>query len=201
MTIVAEPTHMTSIAKIRSNRRNARLSTGPKTREGKAASSKNAIRHGLLSKQVTLPDEDKEAFTCWSEKMLAQLAPVGPLEEFLAGRVVATAWRLGRVSRLESGVLAYRMMDVQVEQAGARREVDLVAAGLIRDAAGADTLSKLARYERNLERGMYRALHELQRLQASRSGQEVLPPAVVDVDVSSELTRAEGPSGTDWRRR
>ena len=58
---------MTSLAKIESNRQNALRSTGPRTSEGKAASSKNALRHGLLSKQVTLPDEDPDAFAEFSQ--------------------------------------------------------------------------------------------------------------------------------------
>ena len=90
-----------------------------------------------------------------------------------------------RACRLESSVLAYRMIDARTEQPEAQRDTDPIAAGVIRDAAGADTLSKLSRYERSLERGLYRALHELQRLQASRSGQCVAPPVVLDVEVSS----------------
>ena len=45
----------------------------------------------------------------------------------------------------------------------------------------ADTLSKVSRYEAALERGLFRALHELQRLQAMRAGAAVLPPVAVDV--------------------
>ena len=45
-------------------------------------------------------------------------------------------------------------------------------------------LEKIARYEAHLERSFYRALHELQRLQAGRNGQSVLPPAAVEVDVA-----------------
>ena len=39
----------------------------------------------------------------------------------------------------------------------------------IRDANDANAFSKLSRYETNLERSLYKALHELQRLQAARS--------------------------------
>ena len=209
---------MTTLAKIESNRRNAQRSTGPRTGAGKAISSKNSLRHGLLSKQITLPDEDREAFTSFIREMTAKLAPEGPLEELLAERVTANAWRLRRVYRLESGLLTYRMLDARTEQARtearhpeielpriagrtnpneydkavktaehaeAQPDTDPVAVGLIRDAAGADALSKLARYETNLERGLYRALHELQRLQAARAGQPVAPPVAVDVEVSA----------------
>jgi hypothetical protein len=36
------------------NRRNAKKSTGPKTVEGKAAVSRNAIKHGLHSSHIVL---------------------------------------------------------------------------------------------------------------------------------------------------
>ena len=54
-----------------------------------------------------------------------------------------------------------------------------------RDANGANAFSKLSRYETTIERGLYKALHELQRLQASRgAGSGTPPPVAVDVDVS-----------------
>ncbi|MDD4052447.1 MAG: hypothetical protein PHR28_11200 [candidate division Zixibacteria bacterium] len=41
----------TSKKQIRANRRNARLSTGPKSIEGKAISSRNSLKHGRYSKK------------------------------------------------------------------------------------------------------------------------------------------------------
>lgn len=47
---------------------------------------------------------------------------------------------------------------------------------------GDRALAKVQRYEAGLERSRYRALHELQRLQAARlAGRPVTPPAAVDV--------------------
>lgn len=50
------------------------------------------------------------------------------------------------------------------------------------DAEGPDCLSKLSRYETMIERSLYRALHELQRLQAARAGQATAPPLALDFD-------------------
>jgi hypothetical protein len=55
----------------------------------------------------------------------------------------------------------------------------------IRDADKANAFSKLSRYETAIERSLYKALHELQRLQAARRAEgNVQPPVAVDVDVS-----------------
>ena len=47
----------------------------------------------------------------------------------------------------------------------------------------AQTLDKILRYESHASRQLLQALHTLERLQAARAGQPVLPPAVLDVTV------------------
>jgi hypothetical protein len=54
---------MTNERRVQANRRNALLSTGSKTPEGKAVSAQNARKHGLLSCEVLLPGEDEEALS------------------------------------------------------------------------------------------------------------------------------------------
>ena len=55
---------MVSSKKLAANRLNARASTGPRTRAGKATSSKNAVRHGL-----TLPLEVDGILTAEVEEL------------------------------------------------------------------------------------------------------------------------------------
>ncbi|HEX8915923.1 MAG TPA: hypothetical protein VF796_26485 [Humisphaera sp.] len=58
------------------------------------------------------------------------------------------------------------------------------------------TLAKVARYEAGLERSLYRALHELQRLQQARAaGVPVTPPAAVEVEVNGMPDGGDGGAG------
>jgi hypothetical protein len=69
----------------------------------------------------------------------------------------------------------------------ARQDAETPTLGLafLRDADGANAFSKLSRYEAAIERSLYKALHELQRLQAARRADgNAPPPAAIDVDVS-----------------
>src|SRR5205814_2836316 len=71
---------VTSERQKTANQANALRSTGPKTPEGKAAVRLNAFRHGLLARDVVLPDEDFDAFEDLRNRVRADLSPVGPIE-------------------------------------------------------------------------------------------------------------------------
>ncbi len=74
----------------------------------------------------------------------------------------------------------------RAEEMEAKRDADTAILGrtFIRDADGANAFSKLSRYEAAIERQLYRALHELERLQRARTGGDVPAPEALDVDVS-----------------
>ena len=61
--------------KIEANRRNARLSTGPRTEAGKNRSRYNAIKHGIFSRDMLqswgLGKEDREGFEALLTLLLA----------------------------------------------------------------------------------------------------------------------------------
>jgi hypothetical protein len=107
---------MTSERKKAANRANALHSTGPKTSEGKAAVRLNALRHGLLTRDVVLPEEDADAFEELFNQVRANLSPVGPIEEFLADRVVNAMWRLRRLERAETALLHSRIHELKADR-------------------------------------------------------------------------------------
>jgi hypothetical protein len=65
-------------------------------------------------------------------------------------------------------------------------QVNLIGRNFLKDASGADELVKLSKYEAGLERSLYKALHEFQRLRYDRTGERVAPPAVLDVNIASD---------------
>jgi hypothetical protein len=75
----------------------------------------------------------------------------------------------------------------EAKEMEAERDAETTALGrtFIRDADKANAFSKLSRYETAIERSLYKALHELQRLQAARRVKgTVSPPLAVDLNVS-----------------
>jgi hypothetical protein len=185
---------MTSKKKAGANRQNALKSTGPKTPEGKAAVRHNALTHGLLSRQTLLPDEEKAVLVEFSERLRSQLQPVGDLEALLVDRIVAAAWRLRRVLPVEAAIYD----EERVDYGGKERSLGWAFS---RNATGQNAFSKLSRYESAIERGLYRALHELQRLQAARAAAgSVPPPVAVWMYMSSGSLRATAESLALFRK-
>jgi hypothetical protein len=226
---------MTSARKAEANRQNAQKSTGPRTPEGKAAVSLNAMKHGLLSKEILLSGEDEEALRELDERLRGELQPDGVVEVLLVDRVTSLLWRLRRLGHVEAGIFALELYEHLLERAReeastyvrttsladelnyvdtmiteitdesrheealakvremeAARDSESATLGrtFVRDADKANAFSKLSRYETTIERGLYKALHELQRLQAARRGGDGPAPLALDVDVSG-LPEAE----------
>ena len=71
---------MSSQLKIESNRRNAQLSTGPKTPEGKAKIATNSRTHGLCSRNAILPEEDPDEFHALLDGLLSEFQPANAFD-------------------------------------------------------------------------------------------------------------------------
>jgi hypothetical protein len=77
---------VTTEAQIKANRQNAQKSTGPKTEEGKAAVSQNAVKHGMFSDSL-IAGENEADYEAFHDNMLAELASVGMIEFALSERI------------------------------------------------------------------------------------------------------------------
>ena len=97
-----------STRKIEANRRNAQLSTGPKTPKGKRTISRNATKHGILSGEVvnTALGERPEDFYALLKELWEHHKPVGRAEEMDVEKIAVGSWRLKRVLRAENGEIA-----------------------------------------------------------------------------------------------
>lgn len=173
---------MNGLSKARTNQINALKSTGPRTVAGKAIVALNAVKHGLLARETVLRGESKRAFRALADGLWCDLRPVGALENLLVDRVVAAAWRLRRLHAIEAGLFESKRDAYDPES---------LARCFNSDSMNVQAFPKLSRYEAAIERGLFRALHELERQQARRSGGYVLPPVAVDVDVSVEVNEGE----------
>jgi hypothetical protein len=82
-----------SAARLEANRRNARLSTGPKTPEGKAASRKNAVSHGFRC-EVVEPEDQLPLIEARAERWIDQFEPDDDLQAWHVRRAAAISVRL-----------------------------------------------------------------------------------------------------------
>ncbi len=82
------------------------------------------------------------------------------------------------VRRLEGQAVAVAQL---LAGGKARQKVEVLLPGAGRD-------ERIAKYERHLHNLLTSTLHELERLQARRSGEPVVPPVVADVTVTVEAT-------------
>lgn len=149
---------------------------GVKTPEGKEVAKLNALKHGLLSREVLLRTENAGDLSVLGEKMREELAPIGTMELILVDRMVANAWRLRRALQIERDLMEAETYGLPV---GVLQTLGL-------NFSYNHAYTKLMRYEASLERGLYRAYHEIQRLQAVRRGEQVPAPIAVDVEFSGD---------------
>jgi len=85
--------------KALTNRKNARLSTGPKTRNGKNRTRLNALKHGIYATPLCLPAESRRLHRHLIERLQNKWQPDGPEEELLFGEIVRVMLEIKRLTR------------------------------------------------------------------------------------------------------
>ncbi|HKD07369.1 MAG TPA: hypothetical protein VKB79_15815 [Bryobacteraceae bacterium] len=96
--------------------------TGPRTPEGKAISSQNALKHGLFTRRdFVLPDE-RDEYNETLRSLLNQLCPDGILEQTFADEIMSAQWRLRRCRIAESDLAARSLEDETLDEAAIDRK-------------------------------------------------------------------------------
>jgi len=104
---------MSSEAQINANRANSQHSTGPKTEEGKAVSSLNAVKSALTGRTIMLPGDDVPRYEKLAQEMINFHKPADYMEGLLVQSLTDTEWRLQRIPALESALWAMGYRDLE----------------------------------------------------------------------------------------
>ncbi|MBS0651073.1 MAG: hypothetical protein JSR93_07925 [Verrucomicrobia bacterium] len=107
---------MSSEKQIQANQKNALLSTGPVSTEGKLIVASNAIRHGIFAKDVILSvgsgREDQNEYLELLNNLIGSLLPQNQMESLLVEKIATDFWRMRRVIRCETGSIARHLEEL-----------------------------------------------------------------------------------------
>ena len=94
------------------NRANAAHSTGPRTAEGKRASSRNSFKHGLsIHHHAVLRHEDPTEYEQLRAELREIFAPQSPREHLALEDIAQSRWALRRFDEGEATLLEYHFAD------------------------------------------------------------------------------------------
>ena len=105
---------MTTQAQIEANRRNAALSTGPRTEEGKERTRRNALKHGLSGRGIVLPDEEEKVVAKRLEDWTVTFDPSNDYEDWLTEQIVIESVRIDCGHRHENALRGLQVHRAQV---------------------------------------------------------------------------------------
>lgn len=184
---------MISNAQLKANQQNAKLG-GIKTPEGKAVSKFNAVTHGILRNSVT--DYESEFYSNILEVLSDDYQPVGAIEEILLERIAICYLKLFRIQKAETEYIKAQLNPTEVKNEGGSLQTDelrdqlfgksvVVNEGYIPQLSS-DNMQRLSevysRYEGTIENRLFRSLHELERAQRSRKGEQISAPLTADIN-------------------
>src|SRR6202051_2842957 len=155
---------MPTQAKIDAARINGAKSKGPKTPEGKAVSSMNALRHGMTAQAILLTNEDPEAYTKLAGAYYEKFQPADDVERDLVDEMVVAKWRQRRDWSNEAALFDLEM-DHQTKKVDSQyAKIDHACRYALAFRALADeskSIQLLSRYETSHQRSYYKALTTL----------------------------------------
>jgi len=100
---------MATQAQVDANQANSQKSTGPKTPQGKAASSRNRLSHGFASSTRFVRGEDPAEFNLLLDDLLSEHQPATPTEQILVEQMAHHHWISMRATRLQDSEIAIHL--------------------------------------------------------------------------------------------
>jgi len=159
---------MATEAQTYANRENAKKSTGPRTAEGKARSSRNSLVHGMTSGKFLPPDADSNEFFQLLDAFRDRFQPFDEVEDALVERLVAAEFKMRSVRYADAGLFHYQAQCNPMPDRFEESATDPLAWAFNYDAANSNSFTKLIRYEGFLQREFSRALRDLRMIQDER---------------------------------
>jgi len=155
---------MASQKQLLANRLNAQKSTGPRSVEGKARASMNALKTGIDAQSQTIPGEPISQLEDLTDDYYQRFCPTTPEQRMLVDTLVDCEWLLRRFRRVEGQMWENPIFEITFAKA-------------FRD--DSDHFARLQRRIDATQRNYRNALHELQRLQAEQAVEPEPEPAPV----------------------
>jgi hypothetical protein len=152
--------------------------TGPNTPEGKARSSANALKHGLTSRHVVLPGENRAEFDALIARLIDEHQAKDTLEIEMIHEIAGCLWRLDRARKAESEYFHVNFIADQATKETERR------------------FALILRYVGAIERELHRAIIRLQQLKKEQKQQLALKPGIVS-SKSAPLVTSHHPLATN----
>ncbi len=105
---------LTSKERSTINRQNAANSTGPRSDAGKAASRRNAIKHGLRAEALALPNEDVAVVAARNESWNDYYKPQSPAAQHLVNQCVQATLLADRCHQFHHAALSKQIREIQM---------------------------------------------------------------------------------------
>jgi hypothetical protein len=179
---------MRTEAQIQASRANGRRSQGPVTPEGRARSSQNAYRHGLLAVTMTLRTEDKEAFGQYLDQHLERWQPADDVELNLVEEMVGAAWRGRRAAGMQTMVYDAEFAAIEPSGCGGNDMVDA-----FNRLAASPALALFHRYETHYHRIYHRCIATLMKVRKDRAATPA-PPELPNEPKPASVPQPQPPS-------
>lgn len=175
---------------------NKTRSGGVKTPAGKAISRRNAQKHAILSQTIT--PYDNGVHESIFEQLNDDYKANSVIENILLERIAVYYVKLYRVAKAEKEAMSSflnphitKFQDIDLDSG-----IEVVKEGhhFVIDGTAIETLQGIyGRYEITIENRLYKALHELERIQRYRRGEFVQAPVAVDMSTESNSSFGEKP--------